>query len=241
MRSALLAILIGVVVGVASGLSLGQVQETAATPVSIRVAAPVTDHLPTWLGFFPSYISSRYPLYYCLEGDGWTQQDHDTAKDVIENAWGWAKANRTVLTQMQERCNEPPRVSVHFTLTGLCDPAVAYACVTFHDWTWHDEGRFWTFDEAWVWVNPEHHARATNASKATMFSHEFGHTLGLADQEPARYPCGYTLMDYVWEVSCGIPPYPTYRDILEVDAIGGPYKDPAWYRCTITDDCLVDP
>jgi len=239
MRHVLLAILVGAVVGVASGLTCGQVHETTAETPQVTVRAPMADHIPTWFDFFPRYIDSRYPLYYCLEGSGWTQQDHDTARDVIENAWGWRKINRTVLVQVDERCDEPPRVAVHFLLVGLCDPALAYACVTFHDWSWHNT--YWTFDEATVWVNPGHHAQATNASKATMFAHEFGHVLGLADQEPARYPCGYTIMDYVWEVSCGIPPYPSYRDILEMDALGGPYEDPAWYRCIITDHCLVDP
>lgn len=235
MRQALAAILFGLVVGLASGLGVGQV-------VADSSQAPAADHVPTWFDFFPRYIDSRYPLYYCLEGSGWTQKDHDTARDVIQNAWGWRKIDRTVLVQVEERCDEPPRVAVHFVLTGLCDPALAYACVTFHDWKYHESGAYWTFDEAWVWVNPGHHSRASHASKATMFSHEFGHVLGLADQEPARYPCGYTLMDYVWEISCGIPPYPTYRDIFEMDAMGGPaYKDPAWYRCTITDNCLVDP
>jgi len=179
----------------------------------------------------------RYPVYYCLDGPGWTQDDHDAAQDGLTAAWGWAKVNRTILTQIQERCDELPRVTVRFIMDPAfvqtyCQPGapfVVVACVTFDGWTYIPEVNAFKYATAIVHVESRWWATENHAWRELILIHEFGHAAFALNDTPAQ-AAGVTAMDYTYEVLYGIPPYPTGADITVANALYGPYKDPAWYK-----------
>ena len=223
-RSLIASLCIGVTLGLVAALLGGQ---SVAAPAAAPVMAPLSAHIPETLGFYNEALWERYPLYYCMEPGDFSGDDHSLAADALTTAWGWGGVNRTIATHIQERCDEPPRVTVHFKLHQLCDPSEAAACVTFSDWRWLESYRVWIYGEATVWVDPAWWARSTRYWRLVLIVHEFGHA-GMSLADTARQPNGVTVMDYNW--NDGNPPsyYPTYADIVVTNEIYGPYKDPAW-------------
>jgi hypothetical protein len=218
-----------------------------ATPTNVAVTT--SGQIPYWGGFYNRALWDRYPLYYCLEGVGWSQEDHWAALDGIETTWGWAKIDNTVAIQIQERCREVgsptelARVSVIFKMDSAfvqnyCQPHAGFtvvACVSFDDWKYISENNTWSYSTATVHVEPYYWSMLDHGWREHIIIHEFGHAgLGLWDT-PAQ-ACGVTVMDYTYEPSCGMLPYPRDADIDVTNKLYYDpthpygYKDPAWYK-----------
>lgn len=236
-----ITLLLGIAIGLSVyGAMADRLIETDETPPPPGATLPIsaTGQIPYWLGFYNRALWDRTPIYYCLAGQGWTQDDHDAAHDGFTAPWGWAKVDRTIAVQIQERCNEILRANVLFVMDSAfvqnyCQPNVGFivvACVSFEDWIYRDG--VWMYGKAIVHVEPYRWAIASHAWRALILIHEFGHAAFSLNDTPNQ-AAGVTSMDYCYEVSYGMLPYPTAADIAVVDALHGStttgYKDPAWF------------
>jgi hypothetical protein len=216
----------------------GKIEPQPSYPVAAIYNGVGTDtQIPYWSGFLSRPLEERYPLYYCLDGAGWSQDDHYAAWDGLDSDWGWGKINRTIAVQIQERCDEKARVTVIFKMDSAfvqnyCQPNAGFtvvACVSFDGWKYVKDADLWEYSTAIVHVEPYYWARLDHNWREHVLIHEFGHA-GLALWDTPAQACGTTVMDYTYAPSCGLLPYPRAADIAVTDALYGPYRDPAWYK-----------
>lgn len=184
--------------------------------------------IPYWIGFYSLALWDRYSLLYCLDGSGWSAEDHYLARDGLTTAWGWGKVNKAIAPLIQERCDDPAPVSARFVMDSAfvqtyCQPGTGFtvvACVSFDGWKWLESAGAWAYTTAIVHVEPYWWARSSAGWRELILIHEFGHA-GIALNDTPNQACGVTVMDYVYELACGMSMYPSWLDRAVTNTLYG--------------------